>query len=243
MTTALTSSFQLASKKLPRGCRPDPASWVTPEVHDAMERRDFLRITAETSDLPEDWAAWAASAKDTQKLINRTKRLQWRDFCNSLSHRSDPGKVMKVLKAINAHPTTPSTHILMGKDKACATDVAKARAFRSHYAKILHPSTASPQTRDEKRIRRKQKISNRLYAKRPDADFSSDFTLAELRLALLRLHPRKACGPDGIYNEFLTHASPLIHNLLLQIAQVAAEVAGRKISPLPSFGSSLSMRQ
>ena len=62
----------------------DPASWVTPEVHDAMERRDYLRIAAETSQIPEDWAALATSAKDTQTLINRMKRAQWRDFCSGL---------------------------------------------------------------------------------------------------------------------------------------------------------------
>ena len=42
-TKALTQSFQLASKKLPRGCRPDPVSWMTAEVHAAMEQRDCVR--------------------------------------------------------------------------------------------------------------------------------------------------------------------------------------------------------
>ena len=125
---------------------------------------------------------------------------------------------MKVLKVINAHPVTPPTHILMDNAKACATDAGKARTFRSYYAKVLHPRSAPPQTRVEKRLHRQQKISNRLYTRQPDADLSSDFTLAELQLALRRLHPRKACGPDGIYNEFLTHATPALHSILLRIA-------------------------
>jgi len=128
-TRALTTAFQLASKRLPRGCRPDPASWMTPEVHDALERRDYLRLAAETSQLTEDWDAWKLCAQETQTLINSTKRLQWREFCTSLNHRSDPGKVMKVLKAINAHPTTPSTYILMDNNKTCNPDVDKARSF------------------------------------------------------------------------------------------------------------------
>lgn len=54
LTKALTNAFQLASKRLPRGCRPDPVSWVTPEVQEAMERRDHLRLTAEVRKQPED---------------------------------------------------------------------------------------------------------------------------------------------------------------------------------------------
>ena len=65
-TKALTHSFQLASKKLHRGCRERPRIMDDPEVHDAMERRDYLQIAIETSQLSEDWSAWTMIAKDTQ---------------------------------------------------------------------------------------------------------------------------------------------------------------------------------
>ena len=84
-TKALTQAYRISSKNLRRGCRPDPVSWLTPEVHAAMERRDSLRLTAEASQLPEDWEAWETRAKETQSLINDTKRSQWRDFCSSLN--------------------------------------------------------------------------------------------------------------------------------------------------------------
>ena len=41
-TKAITQALKIASKTLPRGCRPDPASWITPEVHKAIDRRDHL---------------------------------------------------------------------------------------------------------------------------------------------------------------------------------------------------------
>ena len=108
-TKALTQAYRVASKNLKRGCQPDPVSWLTPEVPAAMERRVSLRrLRAKASRLPEDWEAWAAWAKETQSFINGTERSQWRDFLQQPQPPHRPGKVIKVLKAINGRPAPPN---------------------------------------------------------------------------------------------------------------------------------------
>ena len=55
LSKRLTNAFDFASKSLPRGCRPDPISWYTPELDLLFQAREQAWNLAKATNTPDDW--------------------------------------------------------------------------------------------------------------------------------------------------------------------------------------------
>ena len=65
----LHHAYQLASRDLPWGCRPDPISWFTEEINEAILQQDKAWDQAKINDSEEAWTSFEELAKKVSNLF------------------------------------------------------------------------------------------------------------------------------------------------------------------------------
>jgi hypothetical protein len=202
---ALLLAFDAAKKELPQGCCRDPILWCTNRLEELLEARNEAWAMATGTNNPCDWQHYKEIACKFAMELKNEKTRAWEQFSETLNYSSEPSKTMKVLKAINRIPSgaSPNSILTSPNGKPVISSKGKANLFRLHFAKISkqppHPKEQK-QCANERRLKRKV----RSYVKRNDLTLASlPFSLDELNIATSYLHCRKACGEDGIFNEFL----------------------------------------
>lgn len=124
----------------------------------------------------------------------------WRELCSELDMANEPRHFMRLLKAEKTEAFACIYHNLCKK--------CKKMDLRLHTNKCLR---CTHHHRDEAKRTQTYITGN---------DSSPDkqpFSILELNAALTLLPTHRACGSDGIYNEFLKHASPLAKTLLFYL--------------------------
>ncbi len=132
---------------------------------------------------------------------------------------------MKVLKAINREPpgAPPNSTMQSPSGKPITTDQGKCKLFRTYFAQVSK-RPPPPKGQDNKAKYRKKKSKIRKYIHRNDlTPAAKPYSSTELNIAISFLHNRKACGEDGIYNEFLINSNEKMRAHILRLINLIWE--------------------
>ena len=146
-------------------------------------------------------------------VISRAKSATWQVTCPSLSPRSDPRAVFRLLNAISGKKNTSQDPSFPGSSSPVDT--------ANHYASYLrsHLSQATPRTsrRAERQFMNELRKASCEDASSLHNSFCSPFSLAELSTAICKLSSSTASGPDQIAYPLLKHLPEPAQLLLLSL--------------------------
>jgi len=129
---------------------------------------------------------------------------------------------MKILKSIQWDPDCSPTNFTMKSPsgKPVASDQGKAKLVRQHFAKVLK----RPCSKRKGYGRRAEAKCIQEYIRREDIDGTAlPYSFGELTVVISYLKCRKACGEDGIYNEFLLQTDDILKHCILHLVNLIWE--------------------
>ena len=225
--TNLKSAFHLFcktitradSEAIPSGTVKRPAPWWNEKAKEAVRNRNEARKKAHLSDAAR--TEWNNKNKECKRIIIQEKTKSWKEYATSLSMRSDPSKVSKVIKSLtpgNTHARTANILKVNNKTKTSNKDIANE--YMKEYAMVSH-------LQQDKRDRLLKKVINKKL-KEPcnncdnnKISLCSPFSLSDLDRALKDLQLGKAAGDDNISNDHLKNLGAHGKNALLHIANLS----------------------
>lgn len=241
LSNDITLAFRKASRSLPKGSRPDPVSWITPEVEGLIQDQEESWAQAQALDSKQDWLMYERTAMETQKAIRNAKQHMWKELTSSLDMKDEPKRLMRIIRAIQQGPQPPPnaaqiqggtnpnhnplqhppvTHLLL-------SSCQRAEAYAQHYKKLCTRTKtpgSCPGHRKANSIHCRLKSKNRTgsgwkafrESQSKDQD-SRLFSMDELTSVVKPLPTNRACGADQIYYEYIKHSSVFLLSLLLYL--------------------------
>ncbi len=104
--------------------------WSTPELREAIKKRNALRRT-----VAENRAEYLEACAATRKLSEESRQKKWEEFLADLENNPDPARTWKIIKSLSGTPSsTTSAEPLLHKDRTFTTNRGKANAFVKEYA-------------------------------------------------------------------------------------------------------------
>lgn len=150
--------------------------------------------------------------------VTKIQRQAWRDFCSTLDYHTDARKVTKVINSLTDTESKQSANILHHPitQTIQTTPSECANAHSIYFASVSHKPVILPSNRPAFNVL-KQKVDDYLNTPDPSPDVTP-FSLAELKLALKKLHDRRAPGDDCIYTELLHSLHHPVLRVILKLA-------------------------
>lgn len=205
--------------------------WWTAACEDA--RRDYVQLLRESQRHPgEDAHANAAviAREQYNDVIHKAKRDSWRTFASSIDHRTKPGKIFGVLRALaGLRRSRPPNEVIVKRipvegggerERVLCRDKEKADEAVRVYASVSRlrvPREESKAAYTEVR----RAIRERCQEEEPEA---APITIEEFRRAAAKAKG-KAPGPDGVYPELLRHLDEVSEEIILDYFNVSIQAA------------------
>ena len=197
------------SKKI---CKP----WFNNECREAIKLRRKLLRTFRTFPTLNNFLNYKRCNSTCKRIIKKAKRESWSSFTSTLNSRTNPHKVWKHFNSIKGR----SNLILrpLKKNENYVYEIDQIIDLIGHQFEFN--SSESPHDLDFIATKSKMESNPINFASNIDHAYNNLFTIKELRDAIAESKD-SACGPDGIYNQFLKHLPPsclrkllFIYNLL-----------------------------
>ena len=186
--------FKTASHHIPTGRRKLYRQQVPAEILAMMEERDDLR--------KQDTASPRLSTMNDEitKATSDHKRRQWREFVESIDHRTDSTKLWRTIKGID------------GKSKQTADNEGITFTGRSHTSPKLIANSFNRQFTTSKldkhsSLRRTRHVSKDV--KRMSLEQAESFTSDQVTSAIKSCRSSRAYGPDTLSLFHLKNLGPL----------------------------------
>ena len=177
-----------ASKKfIPQGRIKQVLPELPAEAIDLMKQRDATRV--ETPDSPR----LAELNKAIETAIRSHKRTKWRETISSLGHRTDSGKLFKIIRNLNGQPPAKENSAIKFKGRYITSAQQLADCFNKQYTSIVRHKTS-------RTARTTTKTAKKLSQASPLV-----FSPLQTQAAIKKSKASKAIGPDGISNIHLKH--------------------------------------
>ena len=183
------------------------------------ERRRLRRIAVASHD-PADLERWREARRLARDTIASARRTAWRDHASQLNARSDPGAVWKTIRSLDGLTNRGNQYASMTRgSRQCTSSLQKAQLFVDSYAAV----SRLPHDHNDREIKRRLHACLRepCTCDNHRRGLCRPFTRPELDLALSKLKPRKAAGPDGITTDPLLHLTTYARTRLLEVANLS----------------------
>ncbi len=185
--------LKAASHHIPTGRHKLNTPDVPKEILKLMKERDDLRIQDPTS-------------PDLQRLNDEItsstcqhKQQKWRQFVETLDHKSDSSKLWRTIKSIDgkSKPTADNEAIFFDDTPTSSPRMIANRFNKQFTTSKLGRHTSNPETRKVSRL-----------ARRGSLETAPNFTIAQVTDAIKRCSNSRAFGPDKLSIFHLKHLGP-----------------------------------
>lgn len=172
--------------------------WMTEDIRKAINARNVLG-----RDLASNRVAWQDACKNVSELVISTKRLRWQQYVESLGANSQSSKTWSVIRSLSgkAPSMLDSNRALVHNGREFRTSRDKANTFCKFYASVSRHKLSADDRTSSCTVKQRLTFQGRCCG--PVCENSSDFTGAELCIALKQSKAKAAAGPDGVSVRFM----------------------------------------
>ena len=176
---------------------------LTPDLREAIRLRNSLGRT-----IGENREQWRDACARVRELVREAKTRRWREFVDSLSEDGQSSRAWNVIRSLSdrAPPPADRCRTMVCDGRAYITDSSKAALFARKYAAVSRHRFSREERSKISAVRRRLTVASRTFG--PLGPECSDFSLAELRVAVERMKPDGAEGPDKVAPRFIQHLGP-----------------------------------
>ena len=211
LKTLTRTVTEAAKASIPMGHSKNRVPWWTPEVQEAVNKREEAKETAHLSE--EHRQRWIQQNADTKRIINNAKTNSWREYCTQLSMSTDASAVWNTIKAMDGRGYVESSCAAITRnDKTLTSGKQKAKAFIKEYAAVSNVKSG----KEDRSFARKTRS---LVRKKCPCDSGAcvPFDMKELDQAIDSIKLTCAPGPDATSNQMIAHLPPAGRQALLDI--------------------------
>ena len=198
----ITSSIlKAASISIPRGCRQKYKPFWNDQLETAVNAREKARKRKEQDPSVPNRIAYNRATAQVKKLVNSSKRDNFRNACSSLDLAQEGHKAWSLVQNLSGEQRKTNPKPLKSEGELHVDDQKRANQHNKFFASI---SRADKVNDSDKRLIEELKAEEST----PSANiqtFEEELTLSEFNKALKKLKVRKSPGPDKIHNEMLKH--------------------------------------
>ena len=201
LTTALRKAI-VETTPLRKPCR-HSKPWWTPELKALQRQAHRQRNLYRRTHSPIDKEAWVEKAKKYTEGILRAIRMKWKEYVGNAD-----GKSIFQIKNYALNKATSS--LIPTLDGQATTQEEKVEAFTKIFFPRPPPAdlTDITQTKD-------YPLS---------VPYGPSITIEQIQVAVQRMAPKKAPGPDGIPNKVIQKALPYIERHLQTLMQASLDI-------------------
>ena len=203
----ITKQLKRAQKQsVPRGKPPHFRPNIPGEVLAIIKERQCARKAVRKHPTKENKANYNRLSDLVRKSMIKQQREEWRSKCEGINKDTKPGKVWKLVKAMERPREDAPRKSVAELD---GSPFQQAQDFARHFTSITNEQRKPL----DRLITWKKAVRTNV----PQSIFESNFTDAELGEAISHLKANKAPGPDRIRNELLMHLGPAARKVLLNL--------------------------
>ena len=156
--------------------------WLTPEIQTAQKEIKHKLMKARNTKANRDWAAHRSHTKNYKKLVKKTKRESWKNFCKEAESVHESARMNKILKTCtNPHEKLNAVYNAKGKLTQDPSETLTV-LIDTHFKEC--------ETGEEAEISEATSPEEQTIAKIYNEERISE--------AVKAFKPYKAAGPDGI---------------------------------------------
>ena len=193
--------LEAAAESIPKGCRKNFKPFWTPEIQDAVSKRETARTILEKYPTDENKIAYNRECANVKRTVNTAKRSAWAKTTGELNLAQDGGKAWSLLNNLSGENRQQNPKPMHADNETIVDDQKKAEKMNKHFASI---SKATKLTDEDKAKLQDLKAKER--APRANLElFQKDFSMTELNRAMKKLKKHKSPGLDKIHNEMLSN--------------------------------------
>ena len=176
---------------------------LSPDIREAIRTRNSLART-----IGSNREEWKAACVRVRELVIETKQRRWREFVDSLQEEPSSTRAWNTIQSLSdkAPPLKERCRTLISDGRAYVTDKKKADLFARKYAAVSRHRFNRIERQKISAVRRRMTLASR--AAGPTAPNCSDYSMTELKMAIERMKPRGAEGPDQVAPRFIQHLGP-----------------------------------
>ena len=186
---------------IPRGCRQKYSPFWTKTLEELVKNRRAARKKAEKFPTRENRTEYNRLTALIRLETKKAKQQKWSNTCSNLNLRTEGKKAWKLLNNLSGKNKQTNPKPLRTSNQVLVEDTDKANSFNKFFSDTS--KTSQRKVLDKalgKVLKNKEKSKTTILPL-----FQENFTFQELQIALKKLQPRKAPGPDKISNEMIHH--------------------------------------
>ena len=182
--------------------------WFTPEIKEAMARRNVLSVN-----FAGHRQEYLAARREVSDMIKEEKTKRWIEYVETIERKTNPKEVWKTIRNIDGRRAPPNVNEALEVNGVAYTeDKDKAEEF----AKTYRSFSKLPVQKSDRGLRRGVRVKMK---KKPTVTHESEveLTMEELEKTIKDAKTDKAQGDDDIPNEFIKKLGPGAKWMLLYI--------------------------
>ena len=202
-----------ASQSIPKGNRKFYKPFFNKEMQAAISERNKARTALETAPSQEARICYNKACAKAKLAVKKAKNEKWSSTCGKLDLRYNGKRAWTLIENLSGSRRRENPKPMIDGRQTITEDQKKAEHFNRYFASVNRAGKLSEADRERlKHLKHQEKVQTA-----STTIFEADFNMQELKQGLRKLKPRKAPGPDKIYNEMLTHLSPLGKETVLKL--------------------------
>ena len=179
--------------------------WLTPKVEEAQKNMKHKLMLARASRKEEDWTALRESNSLYNKLHNKTKQKEWRNFCANTESVNESARMHKILKNCSDHKEKLES---VYKPDETLTNNAKETLEEMKKCHFKDDTNSSNTHTNNHHIPIDNHTTQKIYS------------TTRLKEAVMSFDPHKAAGPDTlkpiIIQKAWAHISDITRNIMIR---------------------------
>lgn len=203
------SIIQAANETIPKSTgsgRKKQARFWNEKCSQAVKARDDAKKSLRVGSTDNHFIEYKRLKAIATKTIKSERRKSWRNFCASLSNRSNLSRVWNVIKSINNVDSTESIPSFNTDGKYAKTHVEKANVLGKYFSQVSSSANYTPQFRKHKEQFEAKNFERFRAQNNTTSVFNLPFKMSELKKSLKKCK-NTAPGHDDLCYEMFRHLS------------------------------------